>query len=473
MAHLSGPEYTALDSNGHGALAALGRYGSLSVALLMIQVDNFALVVALPTIADDLQVATTDVSWAIGAYMIAFGVALIPGGRLGDMWGRKRTMIVGLGAFVIASAAAGMAESAGQLVGWRILQGLAGGLYSPLALSLVSTTVEPAHKGRVLGIVMGAAALGTAAGPIVGGTVTATFGWRWVLLVNLPIGIVAMLWGMLQLPESRDEAAASRGLRGFDWVGMALASVGVAVLSAGVELGARGAQSAMVAASVVLGCGGLALFVVWERRAPWPLVPPRLWRNRELLFLVTTCTLVYMALMVAFFVATVDAQDVRGLSPLVVGMLFIPPALGRMAASFTAGRLANRNRGLATMTWSMFAGALMLAALAVAGPLWLFVIALTATALTLGVGHQFGIVDVQVRVPGDDAGAAAGVMLTMLMLMGGLAVAVTAAAMGTDAEGVPNSASVMWTLLAWAAVVAAGGLGAWGLSPQVVAGGGR
>ena len=424
----------------------------------MIQVDNFALVVALPTIADDLQVATTDVSWAIGAYMIAFGVALIPGGRFGDMWGRKRTMMVGLGAFVLASAAAGVADSASELVAWRIVQGLAGGLYSPLALSLVSTTVDPARKGRVLGIVMGAAAVGTAAGPIVGGTVTATFGWRWVLLVNLPIGIVAMVWGMLQLPESRDAAAAGRGVRSFDWLGMTLASVGVAVLCFGVEIAARGGLTPAVAVSVASGLGVLALFVGWERRAAWPLVPPRLWRHRELRFLVITCTVIYMALMVVFFVATVDAQDVRGLSPLVVGMLFIPPALGRMAASVTAGRLANRQRDLTTMIWSMLSGAVMLVALAFAEPLWLFVIALTATAFTLGVGHQFGIVDVQVRVPGDDAGAAAGVMLTMLMLWGGLAVAVTAAAMGTGAGDVPNSSSVMGTLLVWAAVVAVGGV---------------
>ena len=156
--------------------------------------------------------AATDVSWAIGAYMIAFGVALIPGGRLGDMWGRKRTMMVGLGAFVLASAAAGLADSTAELVSWRIVQGLAGGLYSPLAISLVSTTVEPARKGRVLGVVMAAAALGTAAGPIVGGAVTATVGWRWVLLVNLPIGVVAMIWGLAQLPESRDVEAAARGL---------------------------------------------------------------------------------------------------------------------------------------------------------------------------------------------------------------------------------------------------------------------
>lgn len=458
MRQTVGPGRVSPASDDPGVLDALGRYGSLSIALLMIQVDNFALVVALPTIADDLRVAATDVSWAIGAYMIAFGVALIPGGRLGDMWGRKRTMMVGLGAFVLASAAAGLADSTAELVGWRIVQGLAGGLYSPLAISLVSTTVEPARKGRVLGVVMAAAALGTAAGPIVGGAVTATVGWRWVLLVNLPIGVVAMIWGLAQLPESRDVEAAARGLRRFDWAGMGLATAGIGLLCVGVELAARDVAATWVVLLGVAGAGGMTLFVLWERRTSWPLLPPRLWRNRELRLLVATCTLVYMALMVTFFVATVDAQEVRGLSPLAVGFLFIPPALGRVAASLTAGRLASRRGGLEVMWWSMLGGAVTMAALAFAGPVWLFLLALTATAFTLGVGHQFGVVDVQVRVPGADAGAAAGVMLTMLMLLGGLAVAVTAAVIETAAGAGPNAQGVAWTLLGWSALLAVGGL---------------
>ena len=110
------------------------------------------------------------------------------------------------------------------------------------------------------------------------------------------------------------------------------------------------------------------------------------------------------------------------------------------------------------MWWSMLGGAVTMAALAFAGPVWLFLLALTATAFTLGVGHQFGVVDVQVRVPGADAGAAAGVMLTMLMLLGGLAVAVTAAVIETAAGAGPNAQGVAWTLLGWSALLAVGGL---------------
>lgn len=425
----------------------------------MIQVDNFALVVALPSMADDLGEPTTDASWAVGAYMIAFGVALLPGGRLGDVLGRKRTMLAGLAAFTLASVAAGMAGSMGALVAWRVVQGLAGGVYSPLALSLVSTTVEPASRGRVLGVVMAAAATGTAAGPVVGGVVTASAGWRWVLLVNLPIGIAAIVWGWLQLPESHESDDTSLGLRGFDWIGAGLATAGIAAVSVGVELADRGGLTWPVGVAEFFGLAVLAGFVNWERRVSQPLIPPRLWRHPVLRLLATTCTVVYMALMVVFFVATVSAQDVRGLSPLVVGILFVPAALGRMTASLTAGRLASRGTGLGLMALSMFAGAVALAVLAVAAPLWLFVLALTAAALALGLGHQFGVVDVQVRVSGADAGAAAGVVFTLLMLAGGLAVAASATMLESASGGAVTEAGVTSVLLGWTAVLLVSGAG--------------
>ncbi len=430
----------------------LRRFGAIAIALICVQLDYFALALALPAMAEDLRSTPENLQWSVSAYMIALGIAMIPGSRLADLVGRKKVVLIGLSIFGIASLLCGLAPSAGFVIAARIVQGLGAGMYFPVSFALVSNATDDEERPRVLGFLSGVAGIGTAAGPIIGGLFASTIGWRWVFFVNVPIAALGVVWGWYHMREQRDPALVGKRIRDLDFGGITL----IALLVAGLSLAlddlstSPGSFWLTVFPAVVAGVS-LVGFVVREGRCRWPILPRELWRNQRFTALVIAATIANAGLCVMIFVATLYLQQTRGLSGLTAGLLFIPAAVGLSVGGPVSGRLAPRFPGQRVMTVGMLAGAACLATLAVTQNLVAYLILMGLASFFLGLGFQFGNIAVQSVVPPAQAGAAAGVLLTVMVTTGGIGV--VAAAASIEALGGTTQAAMSATYLEWAVLV--------------------
>lgn len=433
---------------------AVGRFGAIAIALICVQIDYFALALALPNMADDLQSTPENLQWAVSAYMIALGIAMVPGSRLGDVLGRKRVVLVGLTIFGSASLWCGLSPDVTSVVVARIVQGIGAGLYFPVSFALVSNATSDAERPRVLGLLSGIAGIGTAAGPILGGAFASTIGWRWVFFVNVPIAAAGVLWGWFQLKEQTDPDLAGKRVRDLDFGGIALIAVLVCGLSLAIDDFATSVGSFWLTVfPAVVGLAALAGFVVWERRSAWPILPPQLWRNQRFTALVIAATIANAGLVVMIFLATLYLQQARGLTGLQAGLLFIPAALGLSIGGPLSGRIAPRIPGQRVMTVAMVVGAVMLAALAVTTNLTIYLLIMGIASLFLGLGFQFGNISVQSVVRLSQAGAAAGVLLTVMVTTGGIAVVAATASIEAFGAGGPDQFAMTVTYMQWALIV--------------------
>ena len=199
---------------------ALGRFGAIAIALICVQLDYFALALALPNMAEDLHTTPENLQWSVSAYMIALGIAMVPGSRLADLVGRKKIVLIGLSIFGLASLWCGLSPTADSVIVARIVQGLGAGLYFPVAFALVSNATTDQERPKMLGFLSGLAGIGTAAGPILGGAFSATIGWRWVFFVNVPIAAAGVIWGAFQLREQTDPDLAGKRIRNLDYLAL-------------------------------------------------------------------------------------------------------------------------------------------------------------------------------------------------------------------------------------------------------------
>ena len=293
------------------------------------QLDYFALALALPNMAEDLQTTPENLQWTVSAYMIAIGIAMVPGSRLGDLIGRKKVVLIGLSIFGLASLWCGLSPTADSVVAARIVQGIGAGLYFPVAFALVSNATNDTERPKVLGFLSGVAGIGTAAGPIIGGAFSSTIGWRWVFFVNVPIAAVGVIWGMVQLKEQTDPDLADKRIRNLDFLGILLIALLVSGLSLALDdASTSGASFWLTIFPALVGVTALLGFVVWERRSSWPILPPQLWNNQRFTALVIAATIANAGLCVMIFLATLYLQQTRGLSGLTAGLMFIPAAVG-------------------------------------------------------------------------------------------------------------------------------------------------
>ncbi len=454
------------------AADALRRFGAIAIALICVQLDYFALALALPTMAEDLHTTSENLQWSVSAYMIALGITMIPGSRLADLIGRKKVVLIGLAIFGLASLACGLAPTAEFVIAARIVQGLGAGMYFPVSFALVSNATDEAERPRILGFLSGVAGIGTAAGPIFGGLFASTIGWRWVFFINVPIAVAGVVWGWFQLREQRDPALAGKRVRNLDFTGIAL----IALLVGGISLALDDVSSAgdsfwLTVFPALVGVAALGAFVVWEGRSTWPILPRDLWRNQQFTALVIAATIANAGLCAAIFLATLYLQQTRGLSGLTAGLLFIPAAVGLSVGGPVSGRLASRIPGQKVMTVGLLAGAVCLAALAVTQNLGVYLVLMGLVSFFLGLGFQFGNIAVQSVVPPAQAGSAAGVLLTVMVTIGGIAV--VAAAASLEALGGATQAAMTTTYGEWAVLV--GSLGVvfgvwqWGRAQEPVA----
>ena len=312
----------------------------LAVTQFVIILDASIVNVALPSIGRDLEFSQGDLSWVVNAYTLVFGGFLLLGGRLGDLLGRRRMFMVGLGLFSLASLLGGLAQSDYQLIAARALQGLGAAIVSPAALSILTTTFrEGRERNKALGVWGAVAGSGGAAGVLLGGVLTEYMGWEWVLFVNVPIGIVALSLAPRLLGESRD---ASLG-RHFDIAGAITVTAGLGLLVYSLvdatDAGWGSAQTlGLGAAAVVL----IAAFVAWELRQEHPLVPFSIFKLRTLRGSNVVSVLLAMALFSMFFFITLYLQQVLGYDALKGGLAFLPLAITIILSAGAASQLVTR-----------------------------------------------------------------------------------------------------------------------------------
>lgn len=328
-------------------------------AQLMVILDATVVNIALPGIQQGLHFSATSLSWVLNAYSLTFGGLLLLGGRAGDILGRRRTFITGIGLFTLASLACGMAASPGWLIAARAVQGAGAAIASPAALSLVvSAFPEGNGRNRALGMYAAIAMGGASLGLVLGGLITAWASWRWVFFVNLPVGIAVALLAPVFLAETPRQPGH------FDLPGALTSVTGMAALVyAFIRAATAGWSDSQTLAALAVAAAGLTAFVSIERRAGQPVTPLRLFADTQRSASYVARLLLVAGMFGMFFFVSQFLQEVLGFSPIRAGVAFLPMTL----LVFAVSRLASRLLGRLAPVPLMIAGTLPV----VAGMAWL------------------------------------------------------------------------------------------------------
>ncbi|PZT74846.1 MULTISPECIES: MFS transporter [unclassified Streptomyces] len=328
----------------------------LALAQLITSLDYNIVYVALPEIGDSLDFSAQTLQWVVSAYAVVYGGFLLLGGRACDLLGRRRVFVFGLSLYAVGSLLGGLATSPGFLVASRAVQGLGGAFLFPATLSLVITSfTEGRERNRALAVWAGAGASGMVVGSLLGGVLTQAFGWESVFYVNVPLALAAIALAFPLLPA--DGARASG--RSFDLPGALTGTAGATLTVFALVQGPEsGWTSVPVLASVTTGIMLVAVFLFIESRSAEPLMPLRLFRNRNLSAGVAT-TFMFMATFGSLlYFQTVYFQNVLGYSALTTGLAFLVPMVTGLVGSTLGGRLATRFGTRNTILGSLVVGAL-------------------------------------------------------------------------------------------------------------------
>jgi EmrB/QacA subfamily drug resistance transporter len=310
----------------------------IAFAQLMVVLDTTIVNVALPSIQRALQFSSTDLEWVVNGYSLAFGGLLLLGGRAGDLFGRRRMFIAGVLLFAAGSFAGGVATTSTWLIVARVIQGAGGAIVAPTALSLIADTfAEGSARNRALGIYAGAAGGGGAVGLILGGVIVNYLSWRWVLFVNVPIAVALAIAGPRVL-------AASEGRSGrLDLPGAATVTAGITLLVYGLSRVATHSWSdGTTVATLGIGAALLLLFVLVELRSKQPLMPLRLFANRNRTGAFALRMVAGSTTLAVLFFLTQIVQNVLGYSPLKAGFAFLPLGVGVVVTAQVTSRLIGR-----------------------------------------------------------------------------------------------------------------------------------
>jgi EmrB/QacA subfamily drug resistance transporter len=436
------------------AIACLGQF--------MVILDVAIVTVALPAMRADLGFSATGLQWVVNAYTLTFAGFLLLGGRAADLFGRRRVFIAGLALFTAASLACGLAPGPETLVAARAVQGLGAAVLSPATLTILTTTfTEPRERARALGIWSAALAGGGATGALLGGILTDTLSWRWIFLVNVPVGIAGIVAARAALSERRGE-----GARGLDVAGAVLVTGALTALVYGlVRTDVVGWASPQTAAALGVAAVLMAAFVAVETRlADSPLVPLRMLRRPALAGANLAMLCVGGSMFAMWYFASLYLQGVLGESPLQAGLAFLPASLSVIAGAQAGARLVSRvgsrqvlivapliiAAGLAWMSQVSADGAY---ATDMLGPI-------VIAAFGLGLSFPSATYAATAGVPPRDAGLASGLVNSTRQIGGavGLALLATIAVhqtTGALAAGSP-AAEALVDGYGWAFMVGAG-----------------
>ncbi|MFC6023167.1 MFS transporter [Plantactinospora solaniradicis] len=400
--------------------------GVLVVSLLVIVLDNTVLNVALRTLADPvhgLGASQGQLEWSINSYTLVFAGLLFTFGVLGDRWGRKWFLMVGLAVFGLASLLSAYAQNPGQLIGARALMGLGAAAVMPVTLSIISNVFDPKERGRAIGVWAGAIGLGVAIGPVLGGLLLENYWWGSVFLINVPVVVLGVIAVALLVPDSRDPKPGR-----IDVVGVLLSVIGLVALSYGIiDGGEHGFGRPLVWVSIIGGLAVLGAFVAWERRIAYPSLDVRLFRVPRFAAPVAVIGLVFFAAMGVMFFSSFYLQLVRGYSPLETGLLFLPFAAAQLVFAPRSAAMVKRygGRAVALVGLLLTAGALAAFAFATADtPIWI----VGAIFFFQGVGMANimppATESIMSALPREKAGVGSAVSNTVRQVAGALGVAV-------------------------------------------------
>jgi EmrB/QacA subfamily drug resistance transporter len=359
--------------------------------MFMSIMDTTIVNVALPSIARQLHVPSTSIDAVVVAYLVSLAVVMPASGWLGDRWGTKRIFLLALSLFTVSSALCGLASSYGMLVVFRILQGAAGGALTPVGTAMLYRTFPPADRVQVSRVLMIPTVLAPALGPVLGGLLVTQLSWRWVFYVNVPIGIVACLFGIIFLHEHR-EATPGR----FDLAGFLLAGTGLPLVMYALSEGpTSGWTSANILGSVILGVFLLSVFVIVELRKQEPMIDLHLLRDR--LFRTTNLVslFAYAGFLGVLFVAPLFLQEALGVTALTSGLTTFPEAVGVVLSTQVVARLYPRIGPRRLMAAGLASVAMLMALLSLMGQdtnLWI----MRVLMFLIGAGMAYAFLPLRV-----------------------------------------------------------------------------
>lgn len=401
----------------------------LTLSTFMVVLDGSVVFIAMPSILDDLGGTLSQATWVIAGFLLAFIMLLLPAGKAADILGRKRLCLAGVIVFTLASVACAFAPSMEWLITARVVQGVGSALVEPTVLALIKRTFPPRQVGLAFGVQGIAAALAASIGPSLGGVLTSLASWEWIFLINVPIGIVAVVGNALTLTD----APVGEVSRRIDWAGFVL-SAGMlsALVYAIIEGENHGWSSPLILTLFAVAAVCLVLFILVERRAKEPLVPLSLFRDRLFsLGNILRGSVEFITLGV-FFPLSLFVQIQLGHSALETGLIFLPLVIASLFSSPLGGSLSDRidPRFILVPGFALCAVGVFLTARLGHDTEWTFFIVPLAI-LGLGLGALYGTtVNVTLRnVSGGHTGVASGVSYTAFMLGSELGIAVVGTAM--------------------------------------------
>jgi EmrB/QacA subfamily drug resistance transporter len=400
------------------------------LAQFMVILDVSVVNVALPAIRGGLHFSEANLQWVVNAYTVTFAGFLLLGGRAADLLGRRRVFVGGLLLFALASLAGGVAQSQGMLIGARLAQGLGGAVIAPASLSILTTTFEEgAARNRAVGIWGAMGGAGGAAGVLLGGILTDLLSWRWILFINVPIGIGAALLTIRYIAEGRNPERT----RNFDLVGALAATLGLSVLVFGiVRTDTTGWGSPQTLALIGAGIALVAAFVAIEGRfAKAPLMPLRIYASRTLSAANSVIFLVGAASFAMWFFLSLYLQQVLGYSPIKAGLAFLPMTLCIVAGSTLASRVVTRIGPKHLLVAGMLfqtVGLVWFTDISAGGG-YLAEVLVPSLLVAIGIGLAFvpATIAAVAGVDRHEAGLASGLVNTSRLVGGALGLAILAA----------------------------------------------
>ena len=400
------------------------------LAQFMVILDVSVVNVALPAIRTGLHFSEVDLQWVVNAYTVTFAGFLLLGGRAADLLGRRRVFVAGLILFAVTSLIGGFATSRGVLIGARALQGLGGAIIAPASLSILTTTFAEGHeRNRAVGIWGAMGGAGGAVGVLLGGVLTTALSWRWILFINVPIGLLAAFAARRFVLESRRPDAA----RQFDLLGALSATVGLSLVVLGiVRTDQTGWGSVQTLVIIAAGLALLIGFIAIEGRfASAPLMPLRIWRSRTLTAANVVVLLVGGATFAMWFFVSLYLQQVRDYSPIKTGLAFLPMTLCIVVFSTLASRLVVRIGAKPLLVAGMVSLTAGLAWFVGISPTGTYLGAMLGPSLLTAIGIGLAFVPATISavsgVRPAEAGLASGLVNTSRLFGGALGLAILAA----------------------------------------------
>jgi EmrB/QacA subfamily drug resistance transporter len=303
----------------------------------MAAIDATVIGIALPTIGRDFHASLGTLQWVVTGYTLTLASLLLLGGSLGDRFGRRRVFVIGVAWFALASAACAFAAGSGQLIATRVLQGVGGALLTPGSLAILEASFATEDRSEAIGAWSGLGGVATAAGPLLGGYLITAASWRWIFLINIPLGVVVLLVSARHVPESRDLTMKGR----IDVTGAAMATVALAAISyALIEGPTDGWDSTTVVSALAVGLVSAGAFVVVEHRSKAPMLPLGIFSSQQFSVTNLVTFVVYAGLGGVLFLLPVVLQVVDHYSPLESGVAFLPMTIVMLVFSARSGRLA-------------------------------------------------------------------------------------------------------------------------------------